>query len=105
MNEPRIHFAINCASYSCPKLVNSAFTAGQMEKQLQSATEDFVNDTTRNKFDENTAQLSEIFKWYKSDFTDNGTVLEYIKKYGGKPINTKSKVSYLKYDWSLNETK
>jgi len=102
MNEPRIHFAINCASYSCPKLINAAFTADNMEQELEQATIDFVNDTTRNKFDQK-AELSEIFKWYKSDFTTNGTVLEYIAKY--KKINTKSRIGYLDYDWSLNEAK
>ena len=105
MNEPRIHFAINCASYSCPKLINSAFTASKMEAQLEQATKDFVNDITRNQFTDSKAKLSEIFKWYKGDFTDNGTVLEYIAKYANKTINTKSKVRYLDYDWSLNEKK
>ena len=105
MNEPRIHFAINCASYSCPKLVNSAFTANKMEEQLVKATKDFINDTTRNQFNDSNAKLSEIFKWYKGDFTEDGTVLEYINKHGGKPIDTKSKISYLNYDWSLNEAK
>ena len=104
MNEPRIHFAINCASYSCPKLVNSAFTVANMEQELEQATKDFVNDTTRNQFGEK-AKLSEIFKWYKSDFTDNGTLLEYIAKYSNKNINIKSKIGYLDYDWSLNEAK
>lgn len=105
MDEPRIHFAINCASYSCPKLINSAFTANEMEMQLAQATKDFINDTTRNKFNDSSAKLSEIFKWYKGDFTENGTILEYIKKHTDKPINTKSKISYLNYDWSLNEAK
>ena len=104
MNEPRIHFAINCASYSCPKLVNAAFTVANMEQELEQATKDFVNDTTRNQFGEK-AKLSEIFKWYKSDFTDNGTLLEYIAKYSNKNINIKSKIGYLDYDWSLNEAK
>lgn len=105
MDEPRIHFAINCASYSCPKLINSAFTANEMEMQLAQATKDFINDPTRNKFNDSSAKLSEIFKWYKGDFTENGTILEYIKKHTDKSINTKSKISYLNYDWSLNEAK
>ena len=105
MNEPRIHFAINCASYSCPKLVNKAFTAAGMENQLEQATKDFVNDTTRNQFTNDKAKLSEIFKWYKGDFTDNSSLLEYIAKYADKKVNTKSKIGYLDYDWSLNEAK
>ncbi|WP_394750313.1 DUF547 domain-containing protein [Spongiimicrobium salis] len=106
MNEPRIHFAINCASFSCPKLVNKAFTAAQMEQQLEAASIDFVNDTTRNIITADKAQLSEIFKWYKKDFTEKGTSLkDYINKYAKTTISPKAKVSYLKYDWSLNEAK
>lgn len=106
MNEPRIHFAINCASFSCPKLVNSAFTANQMEEQLQQASIDFVNDVTRNVISTDKIQLSEIFKWYKKDFTGNGTSLKaYINQYSKTTISPKAKVSYLKYDWSLNEAK
>jgi len=105
MNEPRIHFAINCASYSCPKLFNKMFTAGNMEQMLEQASKDFVNDTTRNQFGEK-AKLSKIFKWYKGDFTANGgSVLEYIAKYSSNKINTKSKIEYLDYDWSLNKKK
>ena len=103
MNEPRIHFAINCASYSCPKLVNKAFTAAGMEQQLEAATKDFVNDTTRNQFTPEEAKLSEIFKWYKGDFTDKGTLKEYINTYLTTPMTANTKIKYLKYNWNLNE--
>ena len=103
MDEPRIHFAINCASYSCPKLVNKAFTAPAMEQQLEAATKDFVNDTTRNQFSAEEAKLSEIFKWYKGDFTNNGSLKEYINKYLATPMTANTKIKYLKYNWNLNE--
>jgi len=102
MNEPRIHFAINCASYSCPQLMNTIFTASKMEQQLEEATKIFINDTTRNQFGEK-INLSKIFKWYKNDFTDDVSLLEYITKYSQKEINIKGKVSYLNYNWNLNE--
>jgi len=107
MNEPRIHFAINCASFSCPKLVNVAFTAQNMEQQLEAATKDFINDPTRNKIAAERAQLSEIFKWYKKDFitSNSATVLEYIDPYIDVSLQAKTKVDYLKYDWNLNEAK
>ena len=105
MDEPRIHFAINCASYSCPKLINSAFTASAMERQLEAATKGFINDPTRNQFNANEAKLSEIFKWYKGDFTDNGTLLEYINGYLSSPLAVATKIKYLPYNWSLNEKK
>ncbi len=105
MNEPRIHFAINCASYSCPKLLNRVFLAATMEKQLEQVTKDFVNDISRNNISENSIELSEIFKWYKKDFTTNGSLINYINKYTNTPIATEAKISYNKYDWSLNERK
>lgn len=105
MNESRIHFAINCASYSCPKLLNVAFTPQSMERLLSKTAVDFVNDKKRNRFDHKTAQLSKIFKWYKSDFTDDLSLLEYINKYLENPIDKDAKIGYLDYDWSLNEAK
>ena len=105
MEEPRIHFAINCASFSCPKLSNSMFTANNMEAQLEEAAKNFINDTKRNKLSEKIA-LSKIFKWFKKDFVNsNTTVLEYVSKYTLADINTGEKVMYLNYDWNLNEKK
>lgn len=105
MNEPRIHFAINCASYSCPKLLNVAFTASEMEEQLTQATKDFLSDRKRNKITKEKAELSEIFKWFKGDFTADGTLLEYINQYTEEKISNNTKIEYLDYNWSLNEAK
>jgi len=106
MNEPRIHFAINCASYSCPKLINKAFTISNIEKMLERATVDFINDSKQNKITADKLQLSNIFKWYKKDFTDKGiSLIDYINPYIKIDIEEKANISYLKYDWSLNEAK
>ncbi len=105
MNESRIHFAINCASYSCPKLLNEAFTAKKMEQQLTKVAMDFVNDPTKNRFENDEAQLSKIFKWYKGDFTENVSLLEYINPYLKNPISLDADIDYLDYDWSLNDAK
>ncbi|WP_067034399.1 DUF547 domain-containing protein [Allomuricauda sp. CP2A] len=105
MNEPRIHFAINCASYSCPKLLNEAFTAKKMEQLLSKVTMDFVNDPTKNRFENDEAQLSKIFKWYKGDFTKDVSLLEYINPYLKNPVNKDADIDYLDYDWSLNDAK
>ncbi len=105
MNEPRIHFAINCASYSCPKLLNQAFTAANMEKRLEQVTNEFINDPSRNQIAVEKVMLSNIFKWYKKDFTENGSLIDYIKPYTQIAISRNTTINYLKYDWSLNEAK
>ena len=68
MDEPRIHFAIVCASFSCPKLQNHAYTAQNIEKQLTQATQDFLKDPKKNRFSENNAEISLIFRWFAKDF-------------------------------------
>lgn len=104
MNEPRIHFAINCASYSCPDLLNSAYIPGSLESQLTSVTKRFINDSSKNKLDENEVKVSEIFNWYSDDFkTKNTTVLDFITKYTNVTINDGAKISFVDYNWSLNE--
>jgi len=105
MDEPRIHFAINCASYSCPKLLNNAFLSDTMEEQLEAATKDFIRDATRNKITSNKVQLSEIFKWFKSDFTQNRSLLDFINKYSTTKIASDAKIKYIAYNWGLNEAK
>lgn len=105
MNEPRIHFAINCASYSCPKLLNEAFIPENMEQLLNKVTKDFVNDPTKNRFENGEAQLSKIFKWYKSDFTEDTSLLGYINQYLKNSISNDADVEYLDYDWGLNDAK
>jgi len=105
MNEPRIHFAINCASLSCPKLLNEAYTADKMEKQLQAATVNFINDPGKNKITESSLELSAIFKWYKSDFTEKRSLITYLQPYTKISLMKDAKISYLSYDWRLNEGK
>lgn len=103
MNEPRIHFAINCASVSCPKLLNTAFTASNVETLLEQATKAFIQNTDKNKISENRIELSKIFQWYKGDFKDNGSLIDYVNQYSTIKINPDAKVDYLEYDWNLNE--
>ena len=103
MDEPRIHFAINCASYSCPKLLNTAFTATNLEKLLEQTAKDFINDPKRNVLTKEKASLSEIFNWYKKDFTKNGSLIDYLNQYAAQKLTADTKISYLNYDWGLNE--
>mgnify|MGYP003635756080 CR=1 FL=1 len=105
MNEPRIHFAINCASYSCPKLLNEAFVSSKLETQLQNATIDFINDPKRNVITSEKINISYIFKWFRGDFTENGSILNYIQSYSKIKIKDEAKMDFIDYDWRLNETK
>lgn len=104
MNEPRIHFAINCASVSCPKLLNEAYTAGKINEQLERATKEFVN-SDKNDISANSPKVSSIFDWYKKDFiTDKTpTIVDYINQYSKTKINSGTTIAYKDYDWNLNE--
>ena len=101
-NEPRIHFAINCASFSCPKLRNEAYIASELEAQLDAQTSSFINNTDKNIINNKETKLSKIFDWFKLDFSKKSDLLDYIKKYH-LSLNQENKVEYLKYNWALNE--
>lgn len=103
MNEPRIHFAINCASASCPKLLNIAYTEDNIETLLEKATKDFISDSDKNKISKENVQLSKIFDWYQKDFTKNGSLIDYINHYSKVKIDSDAKIFYMDYDWNLNE--
>lgn len=102
-NEPRIHFAINCASFSCPPLRNEAFTADKIDKQLNEQAVRFVNDYERNKIKTDEVKISKIFSWFTKDFTKDGSLIEFLNKYSEVKINEDAKIEYLDYDWSLND--
>jgi len=104
-NEPRIHFAINCASYSCPVLRAEAYTGDKLEQQLQEQAVSFINDTRRNKITSASAQLSQIFDWFGGDFTKSGSLRDFINRYSKVKITDKTKVAYIDYDWRLNDSK
>ncbi len=113
-NEPRIHFAINCASVGCPALDNNAYTDKDLEEMLKKATVRFLTDRSRNYLDEetNTIYLSKIFDWFKSDFTTKyGNLQTYVlpfliadKTKYEKYKSMKLKIDHTEYDWNLNET-
>lgn len=109
--EPLIHFAIVCASTSCPKLQPWAYQPEQLDRQLVQVAKAFIHDPTRNRFDrtKKVASLSMIFKWFKSDFAGAaGSVLAYIARYIEDPDLAKElmqpgyRIEFLEYDWSLN---
>ncbi|NUM82003.1 DUF547 domain-containing protein [bacterium] len=100
-NDPRIHFAIVCASRSCPVLRREAFDASKLNGQLDEQTKIFLNDPARNRL--SSGQISKIFDWFKNDFTQNGTLTDFISRYADSKIDPKTSIQYLDYDWALNE--
>ena len=102
MGEPKIHFAIVCASYSCPKLLNEAYASDKLPNQLTNQTKEFLADVKRNKITEGKAEISEIFNWFKSDFTAKGTLVDFINQYSKVKLKPKASITHLPYNWSLN---
>ena len=114
--DPRIHFAVNCASIGCPALREEAYTAEKLEQQLEQQTVRFLSDKTRNRFNKAEMELSSIFKWYQEDFSLgfrasdslSAFILLYAESLGLMPEQQallkakKMDVDYLPYDWQLN---
>ncbi|MCY4298722.1 MAG: DUF547 domain-containing protein [Flavobacteriaceae bacterium] len=103
MNEPRIHFAVNCTAKSCPKLQKSAFTSSDLEEQLEKATFEYLNDHSMNIVNQQSVQLSKIFEWFGEDFGDKKEKIEFVEKYTKVDIDPQAKLSYLPYNWELND--
>lgn len=112
-NEPRIHFAVNCASIGCPSLYNQAFRATKLDAQLEQVTIHFLSNQDKNSLNKkkNKVTLSKIFKWYGEDFEKKfGSVEKFVSKYltSNKKIQAeiadkKYPISWSDYDWKLND--
>jgi len=109
--EPRIHFAIVCASQSCPTLQSWAYTPENIDQQLTFSARQFINDPSRNHFDrqQKIAYLSQIFDWFQEDFSNHtGSLLNYVaqfvtdEKLAQDLRNTPYTIEFLEYDWGLN---
>lgn len=105
--EPRIHFALNCASISCPPLFNEPFDGKKLNAQLDGLAKRFVNSDSgvRMAADGNSVQLSKIFDWYKDDFAASGGAVAFINKYRTQKIPATAKVGFQPYYWKLNDAK
>ena len=100
--EPRIHFAINCASKSCPILANEAYQGHKLEDQLNRSAALFLNDRSKNNYSAKRLYLSRIFLWFKKDFGKTEQLIQMINRHTGQNISPDTAISYLTYDWSLN---
>ncbi|MFO7550518.1 MAG: DUF547 domain-containing protein [Haliea sp.] len=115
-DEPRIHFAVNCASIGCPALRPEPFTAVELEAQLEDSTKRFLGDASRNRYRDGSLEVSSIFKWYREDFERGwrgaDTLDSFLALYAdalGLDANTREqlaggavKIRFLNYDWNLN---
>jgi len=105
--DPRVHFAIVCASKSCPPLLAEPYRGAVLDDQLNRSTRDFLNSPANYRLDRNTFWVSSIFKWFAEDF--NKDVVGFYLKFaqGGLKQELQTErdridVNYLDYDWSLN---
>ena len=103
-DDSRIHFALVCASMSCARLRNEAFTAARLDAQLDDQGRDFVNNPAKNNISPGKAQLSKYFDWYKGDWIKNGqSVATWVNRYSKTKIDDQTPVTFLDYNWKLNE--
>jgi hypothetical protein len=105
--DPRVHFAINCASKGCPPLRAEPYLGDVLDQQLDEMAKAFINDPTRNRLEGKTLYVSRIFKWFKEDFRNDivGFFQEYAQGNLKKELDSSAeeiKVKYLAYDWTLN---
>jgi hypothetical protein len=112
MGEPRIHFAIVCASIGCPRLLNEAYGADRLNDQLTANTQSFFADRTKFQYDaaKGTIAVSPIMSWFAEDFGANQAeqirrVAAYLPDAAARQLaeSGKARVSYLDYDWGIND--
>jgi len=100
--ESRIHFALNCASKSCPSLRAEPYIASELDKQLNEQTYKFLHDSKYGvKVNGSTVQFSKIFEWYAEDFGGKDNIPTWVRYY--RKLSGVKSHSFMKYDWSLNE--
>ena len=120
-DEPRVHFAVNCASIGCPMLREEAYVGERLDAQLEQQTRRFMADRTRNRYDPKRGrlELSKIFDWYGEDFTLGHRGIASVRGFAGRYAelladappdrerirSAAAEVSFLDYDWALNDVR
>jgi hypothetical protein len=108
LNDPRVHYAVNCASIGCPNLWVEPFAGAALEDQLEHAAKAFVNHPRGARVENGRLHVSSIYHWYKEDFgnTDAG-VIEHLKQYAESDLREAlegiTRIAVHGYDWALNE--
>ena len=102
--EPRIHFALVCASLSCPNLRPTLYTGENLSAELEDQTRIFLQDSSKRacSSETNSFGFRKYFKWFEEDFEQTGGVLSFIHRYQTVPSELKS-FKTLNYNWSVND--
>lgn len=107
--DPRIHYAVNCASIGCPNLRATAYTGATADGALTAAAKEYINHPRAVTLRKDGAYVSSIYKWFRDDFGgDDAGVLAHMRKYAAPPLAKKlsgKSIAGHVYDWSLNEPK
>ncbi len=102
--DARIHFAINCASKSCPPIAKIPYTARNLDMLLDKQTKKYINNSNNNIINKNEYKLSQLFKWFKKDFVaHSGSVKEFVNQYSKVKISSQSSSGFIRYNWDLNK--
>jgi hypothetical protein len=102
--DPRIHYAVNCASISCPPLRREPYRARVLDQQLEDQASRFINDPEKNELRKEAVRISELYDWYRDDFTRNGSLVDHLNRYAeGIRIDEEASLSFMEYDWGLNQ--
>ena len=110
-DDPRVHYAFNCASIGCPNLKSSAWEAATLDTDLDQAAKDYVASPRGvSVSDKGKVTVSKIYKWYKEDFGNNDAgILNHVITYAAPDkkaaLKARGKIDKSDYDWSLNESK
>ena len=103
MGEPRIHFAIVCASVSCPDLLDEPYMAPKLDQQLDDQTRHFLNNSAKGlRVDGNRLRVSKIFDWFEKDFEQAGGIEPFVRRYRDDLPKGLSLRTNIPYDWNLN---
>ena len=106
--DPRIHYAVNCASLGCPNLLKTAFTAENTETLLETAAVDYVNHPRGARVEAGRLLTSSIYRWFKADFGgDDAGVIRHLRRYAApelaRELDGVDHIADDDYDWSLND--
>ena len=108
--DPRIHYAVNCASFSCPNLAAKAYTSDNLEEMLTEQAKRYINHERGVSVKDGRLRLSQIYSWYRADFgRSDADIISHITTYASPDLQKKiagiKSISGYDYDWSLNEAK